>query len=211
MALAINLMGTRFGRLVVTESGNRRPNGRITWRCLCDCGNIKDITPADLRHGGTQSCGCYRTEASKKRQTGVQKPNAIKRHPMYRRWNSMRQRCNNPKVPFYKNYGGRGVKVCDTWDNSFDAFVKDMGLPPTPNHTIDRIDNNGDYSPENCRWADQFQQHSNTRKSINITAFGETNPPKIWAKKLGINFQRITYAFRQGGIDAATQVVITAK
>jgi len=207
MALSINLTGERFGRLLVTGAGERRPSGKITWRCLCDCGANKDITPADLRHGGTKSCGCFKRDAAVARLKGVQNPNAIKRHPLYKRWNSMKQRCTNPKTPFYKNYGGRGVKICASWMNSFEAFVSDMGLPPSPKHTIDRKNNDGDYCPENCHWADQFQQHRNQRTSINITVRGETNTPKMWARKLGINFQRITYAFRKGGIKRATDLV----
>jgi hypothetical protein len=119
----------------------------------------------------------------------------------------MKQRCTNPNTPFYKNYGGRGIKVCESWLTSFNAFVNDMGLPPSPKHTIDRINNDGDYCHENCQWADQAQQNRNKRTSINITSHGETNTPKGWAAKLGIDFQRITYAFRKGGIEKASALV----
>jgi hypothetical protein len=119
----------------------------------------------------------------------------------------MKQRCTNPNTPFFKNYGGRGIKVCEEWLSSFEAFAHDMGMPPSDEYTLDRINNDGDYTPENCRWANQTQQHENGSRSINITAFGETKPAKTWAKNLGINYQKITYAYRSKGLEAATAIV----
>lgn len=103
-------------------------------------------------------------------------------------WSMMKQRCGNPRAADYINYGGRGIAVCERWKNSFYAFLEDMGPPPSPGHTIDRIDNSLGYFKGNCRWADREAQNSNKRNSVKITAFGETLTRQQWCKKLGIRY-----------------------
>lgn len=119
----------------------------------------------------------------------------------------MIQRCENPKNPYWKNYGGRNIHVCDRWRNSFDAFLADMGDPPTPEHTIERIDNDAGYSPENCRWAFRSEQLRNQRRSINVTIDGRTMNAREWSAETGINYQKITRAFRTGGLEKAKALI----
>lgn len=188
-----DLTGQRFGRLVVLGVDLQRSGrGNTYWHCQCDCGGAASVTATGL-HAGTQSCGCLRREfvASKKThgKTGTS---------MHNRWVCMRQRCKNPNHPAYANYGGRGITVCDRWDQSFEAFLVDMGEPPTPDHTIDRIDNDGPYSPENCRWITATEQNRNQRRSTRITVDGITRTVVGWAEVMGISQETIRQRIRRG-------------
>lgn len=158
------------------------------WLCLCDCGNKKIVRSTLLKNGYTTSCGCYHKERMSKHNKS--------KHPLYFLRQSIIQRCYNPKCSSYNLYGERGIKVCEEWLNSFQSFYdwsyengySDKKLPSGRNIlTIDRIDNNGNYCPENCRWVTQKKQANNTRKNHLITIDGETKTMQEWCDLYGIN------------------------
>lgn len=160
----IGLTGNRYGKLLVIK---RAPNfkGRVAWLCKCDCGNEKIATTQLLRRGSTTSCGCLFKEWAV--QFGINKSNSGDNrayHPLYNIYMKMLARCYDKFHVHYKNYGGRGITVCETWKNDFWKFVEDMGERPSLDHTLDREDNDGPYVKSNCRWVTWDIQGNNKRK-----------------------------------------------
>lgn len=156
-----NIIGKRFGNLEVIEMLEKRAKDRrVIWKCKCDCGNIAKTTARQLVSGKTKSCGCLRIKKFKDRVTIHNLSNSRQYHI----WQNMKSRCYDKKTYSYKWYGGRGIKVCDRWKNSFISFWEDMGFGYKNYLTIDRIDNDKPYCKENCRWATWEDQRKNKRR-----------------------------------------------
>lgn len=175
MSGIVDISGHRFGRLLAVEKSHHK-KGTWYWHCICDCGQKVVVVGATLRSGATKSCGCFRKEIIAKNQKRPQHGHCIngKITPEYHAWAGMLQRCVNPSEPSYRNYGARGITVCDHWRDSFENFLADMGPRPSSRHSIDRHpDNNGNYEPTNCRWATSTEQGNNKRTNRLVTIDGE--------------------------------------
>lgn len=181
--------GRRFGKVVILSQSASR-NGRRMWECQCDCGKLTVIRAELLRSGRTKSCGCLRYETRNA-------THGMSKLPEYRVWKSMMTRCFNPHTERFKNYGGRGITICAEW-KSFPNFYRDMGRRPSPHHSIDRINNSGDYEPGNCRWATTVQQARNGRCTRIITYAGVSACLTEWAERLGMRMQVLHHRLSRG-------------
>ena len=158
----LDLTGWRFGRLIAIRM-TRVKNKKTYWLCECDCENIREVSLSNLRSGHTTSCGCWKMEAiiKAKRKHGMSK------HRLHNIWSKIKRRCTRPNCKAYYRYGGRGIKVCDRWLESFENFIEDMydkhqeAFAKNPKCQIDRIDNDGDYEPDNCRWVSSLENNRN--------------------------------------------------
>lgn len=200
--------GSRFGRLTVSaEYPQLSRHHLVQYECACDCGQTTIVEGSRLKKGTTTSCGCYRRELAAARfrdptilETIRQK---ITTHgmtltaPEYAVWHSMRQRCNDPTADSYPRYGGRGIKVCPEW-NSFEQFLTDMGSRPSSAHSLDRINNDQGYSPDNCRWATRKEQGRNRSTNHNLTFDNVTRTMTEWAEVLGIRDATLRSRLRRG-------------
>jgi hypothetical protein len=179
-------IGKKFGRLTVLGMGHRSATSRQWyWKCRCDCGTEKEIMGCNIRAGVAESCGCLQKERASK----ANKVHGKSRTKTHTAWKNIKQRCLNPKNNHFHDYGGRGIKICDKWKNSFAAFDADIGIPPSPEHTLDRIDNNGNYEPGNVRWVTGLDQIRNRRVSVYIEMDGRKHL-KQTCDDLGVDYFR---------------------
>jgi len=178
--------GKRFGQLTVIRRAENDNAGKARWLCQCDCGNKCTVSGHNLRLRPNITCGCYR-----RRQSGLSDT------AEYHSWHSMIGRCNNPKSISFHNYGERGISVCHEW-YEFKTFLSDMGEMPRKGYSLDRIDNNGNYEPSNCRWATRQEQDCNKRTNRYLSIEGKTKTITQWANEYNISYQIIAYRLKSG-------------
>lgn len=192
--LSKDLTGQSFGRLKVVSLADAKVGEGAFWNCLCACGREKTLKGTALRFGGAQSCGCARKENAAAANTKHGKHNT----QAYRSWQHMKVRCGDTKNPVFRHYGARGIKVCRRWLDGFAYFYSDMGDPPTSKHTIERINNDGDYCKENCKWATRKEQSANQRSNRKITIRGVTKILAEWCRESGRHRSSINNRLRRG-------------
>ena len=197
MGKFIDLTGQVFNRLTVLSRAENDKNNKPQWNCICECGKNTKVQSSSLTTGGTKSCGCLRIENTGKINNLT---HGMSKASEYKIWQTMKRRCYS-ETNNAKNYRDRGITVCDRWLESFENFYEDMGPRPTTKHSIDRIDNDGDYCPENCRWATTTEQLNNTRSNARMTLNGETKTRSEWSRVLGISLGTIESRKRYGWSD----------
>lgn len=180
-----NLIGKRFGKLLVLERAENNKYNSAQWLCKCDCGKITKTTTCQLTSGKTKSCGCLKYES----RNYTHRMTHTRLHNI---WAKMRQRCNSPKDNCYYRYGAKGITVCDEWNHSFESFYEwSMKNGYSDSLTIDRIDNSKGYYPENCRWVTFADQQRNKSSNIVITYNGETKILAEWCRYFNVNYSMV--------------------
>lgn len=193
------MLGQKFGRLTVVRRGPNTAGGSARWFCRCECGGDKEplVLAGALRNGGTKSCGCLQVEAIiKSNKSRDYKTHGMTGTYLYNTLHGMIKRCHNPRSEAFKHYGGRGIVVCYRWRNSFEAFAADVGERPSPDHSIDRIDTNGNYEPGNVRWATLVEQNNNTRANLIVLFRGEKMTAKQAFRASGTSTPLATFYTR---------------
>ena len=178
----VDEVGNKYGRLTVVSYAGKL-GAHNAWNCVCECGKTKVVSVTSLHKGATQSCGCLHNELLAKRSSKY----SVHDRRLYHSWKAMLRRCEDEKNKYFYNYGGRGIKVCDEW-HDFETFAKwAIGHGYSNELTIDRIDNNGDYNPYNCRWSTKIEQENNKRTNRKVTIDGAEKNLCQWCRQFGIN------------------------
>lgn len=179
------IIGHKYNMLTPLYVSGRTSYKSLVYRCKCDCGKETDVVATQLTRGIVKSCGCLKGDGRTKTIT-------------YSSWTNAKKRCLNKSDDHYQDYGGRGIKMCDRWLNSFDNFLLDMGERPSLEYTLDRIDVNGDYCPENCRWVTNLEQQNNRRNNRYVYYDGEKMSVSSFARRFNIDVFRVFYGLRKG-------------
>ena len=195
----MDLTGQKYGRLTVLGRVWRLNSNNTFWLCRCDCGNLRIVSVQNLRSGNSQSCGCLQKELTANRET----VHGMKHTRLYNIWINIRQRCQNSNNPAFKNYGGRGIHMCDEWQQFKPFYEWAMTNGYSEELEIDRINNNGCYSPDNCRWVTRETQANNTRKNHYVTYKGETHTISEWSEIIGISKQTLCSRINNWSIERA--------
>ncbi len=204
MGKFIDITGQRFGRLVVVKrDGTCKVSGHALWFCKCDCGNTVTTLSTSLRRHLTKSCGCYQKHIARDRYInntlGLKNGHHVggQSTRIWKTWKGMMQRCYMASGKSYRDYGGRGIAVCKRW-HKFENFLSDMGESPAKGHSLDRIDNNGNYCLSNCKWSTAKQQARNRRNNKLITYNKQTLCISEWGEQLGVDRKVIASRIRHG-------------
>ncbi len=183
MTVPLNLTNKTFGRLTVLHRVQNDRHGKTRWMCNCTCGNNCEVGSRELQSGDCRSCGCFQVESTVERSTKHGKRYISE----YKVWLGMRQRCTNPNDTSYPEYGGRGIKICYRWLESFENFYDDMGTRPSKKHSLNRINNDGHYEPDNCEWATDKTQANNKRNTKKLEYNGSLVPIQILCERFKIS------------------------
>lgn len=200
MAKRINiqeLINTKYNFLTLIKEiePHITSGGNVHRKCLfkCDCGNFFETQFSQVKNGNTKSCGCYSREIASKRMKEKNHRHGKSKISEYNIYLSMKKRCLNENHNSYKDYGGRGISICESWKNSFENFIKDMGERPSKKHSIERINNELGYSKDNCKWATRTEQARNVRNNRIIDFNGDKKCLSEWAEIIGVSWQNLYY------------------
>ena len=187
MTAFIDITGKKYGMLTVIRRLENAPKGVVRWECKCDCGNVVIVRSGNLKNGAVKSCGCLRSDIGKKSTT-----HGMSKTRLYQTWVNIKGRCCHKNNPAYSLYGGRGISICDDWKNSFEAFARWALANGYQNDlTIERIDYNKGYMPENCKWISMSEQANNRRSNVSITFNNETHNLSEWCKIYGKEYNLV--------------------
>ena len=194
VTVAKNHSGSRFGKWVVISRAPNRASKRTVWNCRCDCGTEKEVATCHLVSGASTNCGCTRPA----RTRAMRVIHGATKTDVYEIWCGMKARCSNPKHKAFHNYGKNGISVCEKWESSFDAFIEDMGPRPSSSHSVERIDGQKNYSPDNCKWATPKEQSNNTRRNHIVRIDGENMTLMQAVEKFGGKYHTVKWRIYQG-------------
>lgn len=195
----IDITGQKFGYWTVIGLSDKIISKSRCWNCVCVCGKIEAVNGCRLRRGTSKSCRCRSQEFRLEKRMIHGETINRKSSKEYAAWQAMINRCYKPKsTNHYHNYGGRGITICESWKSSFESFLKDMGRAPSQQHSIDRIDNNGNYEPHNCRWATKIEQANNKRDTIYINHNGCIKSISELSRELHYGRSRICTLLKKG-------------
>lgn len=188
-----DIIGQVFGKLTVIKRNEKVKSTHVVYECVCECGETTNVRRQSLLNGSTRSCSCISREAASERL----RKHGLSKTPEYVAWVDMIQRCTNPNKKSYVSYGARGIKICDRWQRSFENFYDDMG-PRPQGMSIDRINNDGNYEPKNCRWTTLREQYRNQRKTRFFSYKGESKTISEWSKIFNITRHTLRMRLKNG-------------